>query len=211
MIGVAQSKPYPAELNQNLRSQGRITPLISETSFFRRPIPLPAIVLLALAIHGPLLIMQLPASTSYDANFHMFFASHYAQHWFDPWNEKWFAGFSQTTYPPLVHQWIALLSKLIGLNMGYMLVQLLAIMLLPVGVYRFAKIWVDERSASYAALGSVFLGALSFLVYQAGQLATVTSAALFLNALPYFFEWSTRSDVRSLVKGIAVSLAAAAA
>ena len=112
--------------------------------------------------------MQLPAG-SFDTNFHIFFASHYAQHWFNPWNEKWFAGFSQTTYPPLTHQWIAVFSKLIGLNMAYMLVQLLAIMLLPVGVYRFAKIWVDERSASYAALGSVFLGALSFLVYQAGQ------------------------------------------
>ena len=49
--------------------------------------------------------------------------------------------------------------------------------------------WISVP-ASYAALGTIFLGALSFLVYQAGQLATVTSAALYLNALPYFFEWS---------------------
>jgi len=65
-------------------------------------------VLLALAVHGPLLFMQLPAH-SFDANLHIFFASHYAQHWFNPWNEKWFCGFSQTTYPPLEHQWMALL------------------------------------------------------------------------------------------------------
>src|SRR3981081_1868251 len=115
-----------------------------------RPIPLLAIVLLALLIHGPLLLMQLPAG-SFDANFHMFFASHYAQHWFNPWNPKWFGGFSQTTYPPLTHQWIALFSNVVGLNMAYMLVQLLAILLLPLGMYRFARIWVDERSASYAA------------------------------------------------------------
>jgi hypothetical protein len=95
--------------------------------------------------------------------------------------------------------------------MGYMLVQLVGVLLLPVGVFRFAKIWVDERSASYAALGSIFLGALAFLVYQAGQLATVTSAALYLNALPYFYEWATEASGRSLIKGIAVSLAAAAA
>src|SRR6202040_1746208 len=175
-----------------------------------RPIPLLAIVLLALLIHGPLLLMQLPAG-SFDANFHMFFASHYAHHWFNPWNEKWFAGFSQTTYPPLTHQWIALLSNVVGLKMGYMLVQLIAVLLLPVGVFRFARIWVDERSASYAALGSVFLGSLAFLVYQAGQLATVASAALYLNALPYFYEWATRASARSLVKGIAIALAAAAA
>src|SRR5579863_5401458 len=155
-------------------------------------------------------MMQLPAG-SFDANFHMFFASHYAHHWFNPWNEKWFGGFSQTTYPPLTHQWIALLSTVAGLKMGYMLVQLIAVLLLPVGVFRFARIWVDDRAASYAALGSVFLGALAFLVYQAGQLATVASAALYLNALPYFYEWMTEARGRSLIKGVAISLTAAAA
>jgi hypothetical protein len=182
---------------------------VSDEGYFR-PIPLLAIVLMALAIHGPLLLMQLPAN-SFDTNFHIFLASHYAHHWFNPWNEKWFAGFSQTTYPPLTHQWIALLSNVIGLKMGYMLVQLLAVLLLPVGVFRFAKIWVDERAASYAALGSVFLGALAFLVYQAGQLATVASAALYLNALPYFYEWMIRSSGHSLLKGVVVSCTAAAA
>ncbi|MGB0009445.1 MAG: hypothetical protein WBP97_20290, partial [Candidatus Sulfotelmatobacter sp.] len=179
-------------------------------SNYSRPIPLLAIVLVALAVHGPLLLMELPAR-SFDANFHMFFASHYAHHWFNPWNEKWFAGFSQTTYPPLTHQWIALLSNVVGLKMGYMLVQLIAVLLLPVGVFRFAKIWIDDRAASYAALGTVFLGALAFLVYQAGQLATVASAALYLNALPYFYEWMTEASGRSLIKGVAVSLTAAAA
>ena len=130
-------------------------------SSYSRPIPLLAIVLVALAVHGPLLLMQLPAG-SFDANFHMFFASHYAHHWFNPWNEKWFAGFSQTTYPPLTHQWIALLSNVVGLKMGYMLVQLIAVLLLPVGVFRFAKIWVDDRAASYAALGIDFLRSIGF-------------------------------------------------
>jgi len=177
---------------------------------YSRPIPLLAIVLVALAVHGPLLLMQLP-SGSFDANFHIFLASHYAHHWFNPWNEKWFAGFSQTTYPPLTHQWIALVSTVAGLKMAYMLVQLVGVLLLPVGVFRFARIWVDERSASYAALGSIFLGALAFLIYQAGQLATITSAALYLNALPYFYDWSTQGSGRALIKGIAVSWAAAAA
>ncbi len=177
---------------------------------YSRPIPILAIVLVALAVHGPLLLMQLPAG-SFDANFHMFFASHYLHHWFNPWNEKWFAGFSQTTYPPLTHQWIALFSTVTGLKMGYMLVQLIFVLLLPVGVFRFARIWVEDRAASYAALGSIFLGALAFLVYQAGQLATVSSAALYLNALPYFYEWITEASGKSLVKGVAIALAAAAA
>jgi hypothetical protein len=154
--------------------------------------------------------MQLPAS-SYDANTHMFFAAHYAHHWFNPWNEKWFGGFSQTTYPPLTHQWIALFSHLMGLKMAYMFVQFLAILLLPIGMYRYAELWVDEISASYAALGSVFLGSLSMLVYQSGQLPTTAAAALTLNALPFFYIWLEKGEVMALLKGVAIAWAAAAA
>jgi hypothetical protein len=181
-----------------------------ETSYFSRPIPLRFIVLLALAIHGPLLAMQLPLTSSYDANFHVFFASHYAHHWFDPWNTKWFAGFSQTTYPPLAHQWIALLSYVFGLHMAYLLVQLVGVLLIPVGVYRFARLWVDERASSYAALFSVFAGAVAFLVYSAGQLPTTLSAPLYLLALPYFYDWSRSADGRALIKGVVLTLAAGA-
>ena len=184
--------------------------LIPEKSLSSRPIPLLLILLLVAAVHGPLLLMQLPAKTSYDANFHIFFASHYAQHWFSPWNEKWFAGFSQTTYPPLGHQLIALLSYGFGLNAAYGLVQFLALLLLPVGVYRFAKLWVDDISASYAALGSVFLGAVAFLTYSAGQLSTMLSAPLYLNAVPYFYHWARHGRFRSLLKGLMLGLAAAA-
>ena len=140
------------------------------------------ILLLALVVHGPLLLMQLP-NNSYDANLHKFFAAHYAQHWFDPWNAKWFTGFSQTTYPPLVHQWIALFSHVMGLNLAYMLAQFVAILLVPLGVYRYARIWTGERAASYAAIGSVFIGSLSFLVYQAGQLPNILATALLVVAL----------------------------
>src|SRR5205814_9616379 len=137
---------------------------------YSRPIPLLAIVLVALAVHAPLLLMQLPAG-SFDTNFHIFLASHSAHHWFNPWNEKWFGGFSQTTYPPLTHQWIALFSSVAGLKMGYMLVQLLAVLLLPVGLFRFARIWVEDCAASCAALGSVFLAGPAFPVSLPGGLA----------------------------------------
>src|SRR5215831_11602277 len=158
-------------------------------SMLSRAIPITWILLLALAVHGPLLLMQLP-NESYDANFHKFFASHYAQHWFDPWNAKQFTGFSQTSYPPMEQQWLALVSHVLGLNLGYMLIQFIAILLLPIGVYRYARIWVDERAASYAAALSVLLGSLASLVYNAGQLSTTWAAPLYLNALPYCYEWA---------------------
>jgi hypothetical protein len=180
------------------------------TSYFSRPIPLRVIVLITLAIHGPLLALQLPLTNSYDANFHVFFASHYAHHWFDPWNPKWFAGFSQTTYPPLAHQWIALLSYVVGVHFAYLLVQLTGVLLTAVGVYKFAQLWVSERAASYASLLSVFVGAMVFLVYSAGQLPTTLSAPLYLLALPYFYDWSRSADFRGLLKGVVFVLAAGA-
>lgn len=175
-----------------------------------RPFPLGLVFLIAFLIHAPLLLMQLPLK-SYDTNFHIFFASHYARHWFDPWNPKWYAGFSQTTYPPLPQQWIALVSRFVGLDMGYMLVQFVGILLLAVGVYRFATLWVDRRAASYAALASVLLGSEAFLIYSAGQLATTFAAPLYLNALPYIYEWIRGNNWRSLLKGVALAAAAAAA
>ncbi len=176
-----------------------------------RAIPLTTIVLLALAVHAPLLLMELP-NGSYDAYFHQFFASHYLQHWFNPWNEKWFTGFSQTTYPPLAHQWIAVFAKLgISLPLAYMLIQGIAILLLPIGMFRFAKLWVDERTASYAAIGSILLGSLVFLVYQSGQLSTTLAAPLYLIALPYLYEWCRFGRGRALIKGVVLCCAAAAA
>ncbi len=164
----------------------------------------------ALGIHVPLLLMKLPLK-SYDTNFHIFFASHYLHHWFNPWNPKWYAGFSQTTYPPLPQQWVAVVSHLLGLEMAYMAVQLAAILLLVLGVYRFSRLWVNERAASFAALASVFLGAESFLVYSAGQLPTTSAAPLYLNALPYMFEWIRFGRWRAFLKGAVLFAAAAAA
>lgn len=189
--------------------QSQSSPAMSERDV-SRSIPLLGILLIAAAVHGPLLLMQLPAG-SYDANTHMFFAQHYSNSWFDPWNEKWFAGFSQTTYPPLVHQWIALFSKVLGLKLAYMFVQMCVLLLLPVGVYRYARLWVEERAAGYAALGSIFLGSLAMLVYQSGQLPTTTAAALTLNALPFFYNWNRTASFGSLIKGVLLVLTAAAA
>ena len=175
-----------------------------------QPVPMSVIVMTAVVIHLPLLFMKLPLK-SYDANFQIFFAAHYVHHWFDPWNGKWYAGFSQTTYPPLPQQWVALVSRVLGLDLAYMAVQLAAILLLAVGVYRFAVLWVSQRSASLAALASVFLGSESFLVYSAGQLGTTCAAPIYLNALPFLFEWVRHGKWRSFLKGALLFTAAATA
>jgi hypothetical protein len=175
-----------------------------------RPIPMSFLLMTAVAVHLPLLLMKLPLK-SYDTNFHILFASHYVHHWFDPWNPKWYAGFSQTTYPPLPQQWVALVSRILGLDMAYMAVQLAAVLLLVVGVYRFSLLWVSPRAASIAALASVFLGSESFLIYSAGQLGTTFAAPIYLNALPFLFEWVRQGNRRSFLKASVLFTAAAAA
>src|SRR5882672_2168715 len=47
------------------------SPMTVTAPSFNRPISLPVIMLVALAVHGPLLLMQLPA-VSFDANLHIF-------------------------------------------------------------------------------------------------------------------------------------------
>ncbi len=176
---------------------------------WERPIPLSLLLMVALAVHLPLLLMKLPLQ-SYDTNFHIFFSSHYVNHWFDPWNTKWFAGFSQATYPPMPHYWIAVFSRIMGLDLAYMAVQMIAILLLVVGVYRFSLLWVSPRAASIAALASVFLGSESFLIYNAGQLPTTTAAPLYLIALPFLYEWLRHGHGRPFIKATVLFTAAAA-
>ncbi len=177
---------------------------------FTQPIPMTLILMAVVVVHLPLLLMKLPLN-SYDTNFHIFFASHYVHDWFNPWNLKWYAGFSQTTYPPLPQQWTAVLSRLMGLDMAYMTVQFVAILLLAIGVYRFSLLWVTPRAASFAALASVFLGSESFLVYSAGQLGTTAAAPIYLNALPYLFAWIRFGRLQSFLKASVLFTAAAAA
>ena len=154
----------------------------------RQPIPMSLILLAVLAVHLPLLLMKLPLK-SYDTNFHIFFASHYLHHWFDPWNPKWYRGLLADHLSAAAAAVGRGAFHIFGLDMAYMAVQLIAILLLAVGVYRFSMLWVSPRAASFAALASVFLGAESFLVYSAGQLATTAAAPLYLNALPFLYEW----------------------
>lgn len=176
----------------------------------RRAIPLWLIVACAFAFHGPLLVMRL-AEHSFDAHFHMSMASTYAEHWFDPWNDKSLGGFSETTYPPLTHQWIAMLSRVMGLAYGFMVVIGTGILLLPVGVYRFAKLWVNERAASYGAFCSISLGSLGLMAYHAGQIGTITATTLFLLAIPFAYEYVVTGNKKDMLMGLGLSCTAAGA
>ncbi|MDH3539338.1 MAG: hypothetical protein OEP52_05035, partial [Acidimicrobiia bacterium] len=110
------------------------------TSIVRRVSQHPLLVAalaLATLFHGTLLAMGSFRHT-YDAYVHIFFADHYTRGWFTTWEPRWYTGFTVTSYPPGTHQLTALLSKLIGLEAGFAVVQLAGVLLVVVGVYRLS-------------------------------------------------------------------------
>jgi hypothetical protein len=137
-------------------------------------------VLLALLFHG-LFIVTARYRLSYDAYVHMFFADHYAKGWWSLWDTRWYTGFFVSSYPPLVHQLIALCSLLIGLDPAYALVLWVTVTLYPLGVYALSRVFVGKTISGYAALGAAFLPSLYLTAHVFGQLPFLfsTMTALF--------------------------------
>jgi hypothetical protein len=172
------------------------------------PPPLLLALALTLAYHGALLFHTF--RRTYDAYVHIFFADHYARAWFDHWETRWYTGFTMTSYPPGSQQSIALLSPLVGLETGFIIVQVCAMLLVVVGIYRFARIWVSEEAAGYAALLAVFSSSLTETMHVFGQLPTTFSLGFLLNALPYVYRWLHTGDWRVLLVAWAVNAATTA-
>ncbi len=161
--------------------------------------------LLAILVNLPLILSGLPFG-SFDAYTHIFFADHYRRTWFNLLEPRWFGGFSVASYPPLVHQLIAILSVpatvLTSLSgapanvarfwseaVAYDVVLLLVVACLPLAVTEFAKIFVPARAAHTAGWLAVGLPAFYLSAYSFGQLPTLfaTTALLWTLALGWRF------------------------
>ena len=161
----------------------------------------------ALCYHGVLSIFGTYRNT-YDAYVHIFFADHWRRGWFDHWDPRWYTGFTLTSYPPLSQQSVAMVSFLTNdLRLAFALVQTTAIVLMTIGMYRFAKLWVSDEAAGWAALWLVFSSAMAETIHVFGQLPTTYSLAMLLNALPFTFRWITRGQPSDLAKAWALTAA----
>ena len=110
---------------------------------------------------------------SYDAYVHIFFADHYRRDWWALWEPRWYTGFTVTSYPPLVHQLIAALAPLAGVEFAWAVVLLSVLIALPTGVYAFASIFVSRRAAGYAAIASAVMPSIYLAAHTFGQLPTL--------------------------------------
>jgi len=140
-------------------------------------------VLTAFLCHG-LFILTARYRLSYDAYTHMLFANHYAENWFSLWETRWYTGFTVVSYPPLVHQLIALFIPILGFDKAFALILWTVTSLYPFGTYAFSRIFTGKTSASYAAFASAILLPIYVTAHIFGQLPFITStlAALFAAA-----------------------------
>ncbi|ARV05467.1 hypothetical protein BTO04_01610 [Polaribacter sp. SA4-10] len=145
-------------------------------------------LLLGVIFHGTTIFFTL--ETTYDALIHLFFADHYANSWFEPWNYKWYTGFTVQSYPPLVHQSIAALSLIGGLKFGMFTVALIAIILFITGAYRYSLLITSNRTvAGYAAILAVFSSSFVETLHIFGQLPSIIGVSILMHSLPEIYLW----------------------
>lgn len=145
-------------------------------------------ILLAVVFHGSTIFYTL--ETTYDALIHLFFADHYANSWFEPWNYKWYTGFTVQSYPPLVHQTIGALSLIGGLKFGMFTVGLIAIVLFVTGAYRYSLLITSNRTvAGYAAILAVFSSSFVETLHIFGQLPSIIGVSILMHSLPEIYLW----------------------
>jgi len=166
-------------------------------------------MVITLIFHGALLLSGTYQRT-YDAYVHIFFADHYARSWWNPWEPRWYTGFTMVSYPPLTHQLTALISKFASLPTGFMTVMLVSTLTSTLGIYRFSRLWVGERPAMYAALLASVSSSIAETVHVFGQLPTMFVIGVMLNALPFVWRWVDDADTISLFRGWALLMVAAA-
>ncbi len=143
---------------------------------------------LALALAAMLLLNVIPtlgldAIPDYDRQYHLFFADHYQRGWWNPWDTRWFGGFSVYSYPPLAHQLVALLGFPLGLEGGYASLQLLVLVSLPVTIWLLVAELLDRGAADAAAALSVVGSGPYLLLYNYGMLPTLLALSLLWGSL----------------------------
>ncbi len=126
---------------------------------------------------------------TYDAYVHIFFADHYAEGWFDNWDYRWYTGFNIISYPPLVHQIVALMSFILGLKLAFFVWSVLMVLWMVRGMYNFSQLWVSKEASGIAAILMVFTGSLTEALHIFGQVPSITGMAFLLNACPEIYKW----------------------
>ncbi len=143
--------------------------------------------------------------STYDALIHMFFGSHYAESWFEPWNYQWYTGFTVMSYPPLVHQSIGFLSLIGGLKFGMFTVALIGVVLFITGAYRYSFLLTSNKTvAGYTSILAAFSSSFVETLHVFGQLPSIIGISVLMHSLPEIYKWLRTGKVLFLVTSLAL-------
>ena len=147
-------------------------------------------MVLTLLTHGVIFYFTMPKT--YDAYVHIFFADHYSRFWFEPWDHRWYTGFLTISYPPLLHQMVALLARLFPFKVAFCIYGIFLFEVLVVGMYRFTKLFFDKSVAGAAAVLTVIMSSMIQTLHVYGQMPTLHGISFLLNALPFLYQFMVR-------------------
>jgi hypothetical protein len=120
---------------------------------------------------------------TFDAWVHIFLADHYLRSWFDPWEPRWYGGFSTLSYPPLAHQLVALAARLVGLEQGFVVVMAVALLSLPFAAMSFSRALLGRQYDAWVLMTVALWPTAQRFGHVYGQLPTLLATPLALWAM----------------------------
>jgi O-antigen ligase len=167
-------------------------------------------ILLAFICHG-LFILSARYRLSYDAYTHMLFADHYANDWFSLWSTRWYTGFEVVSYPPLIHQLIAIFIPVLGFDAAFALISWLVTTLYPLSIYAFSRIFAGKTASSYAALASAVMLPIYVTAHIFGQLPFLAATLFALFGAAALAKFLREGELHNFILAISITATTMAA
>jgi hypothetical protein len=139
--------------------------------------------------------------TVFDMHAHLFFSKHYKENWFYLKDQKLSAGLDLSTYPPLAHQIIALLSFIFPLEVSYYIILIIFWVLLSYFSTKFFLSYLKVKDEKFwlTYLFIFFSSGILITIFVFGQLTTIVGLAFGFISLYYFVEFLKRNSSRNAV------------
>lgn len=160
-----------------------------------RPLPL----LLSLLFSISLALLDF---TVFDMPIHLFFSKHYKENWFSLVDYHLSAGLDLSTYPPLTHQIIALLSFIFPLKVSYYMVAIIFWICLS---YFSAKFFLDYLKIKYkdkfwlTYFFIFFSTGILVTIFVFGQITTIVGLAFGFISLHYFNKFLRGNNSKNII------------
>lgn len=131
-------------------------------------------VAIAASVFSVPMVVHVEQLRSWDAKTHIFFASGYLNDWWSLWEPRWYGGYNRASYPPLSHQMVAALARLLNdnLELSYSIILFSFLAIGPIAAYSLSTgLSANRNSAQVAAMLFAFLPSIHLMVFSHGQFA----------------------------------------